>query len=216
MDLRYFGNSIRCIFVRNRYSFSKDGEDLWISRFFPETDGTYIDIGAGHPLKNNNTFLFYKKGWTGICVEPVSMFSILYRIVRPRDTYIKGVCSKLTEVVFFEYNPKEYSTVNEARHVELSKHGFAPRKVRVVKGYSVKNIVDKLDLNLPCFLSIDAEGSEVSILEQLLTMSFRPRVICAEQFKNQHGVQGLLHDLGYENLTSCGKNLIFVHRDFKV
>ena len=29
----------------------------------------YVDIGCGHPIKNNNTYLFIKKGWNGINID---------------------------------------------------------------------------------------------------------------------------------------------------
>ena len=216
MDIRYLWSVLSHFVVRSKQSFSKDGEDLWISQIFPEIQGTYIDIGSGHPVKNNNTFLFYKRGWKGICVDPVPVFSIFYRLVRPRDTYFRGVCSELNEVTFYEYNPKEYSTINYSRYLDLSKHGFKPRKVRLVKGFSLEKIVREIDVTLPCLLSIDVEGSELVILKQLFTMSFRPRVICAEQFRNQKGVEDMLNKLGYESVSKFGKNIVFVYRDFNV
>src|SRR5512143_4000643 len=32
--------------------------------------GTYIDVGANHPIEDNVTALFYERGWHGITIEP--------------------------------------------------------------------------------------------------------------------------------------------------
>ena len=49
---------------------SQNGEDLIIESLIPEQKkGFYVDIGANHPIKLNNTFLFYSKGWKGINIK---------------------------------------------------------------------------------------------------------------------------------------------------
>jgi hypothetical protein len=45
----------------------------------------YPDIGAAHPVQHSNTFHFYERGWSGLCVEPNPEFFALYRTYRPRD-----------------------------------------------------------------------------------------------------------------------------------
>ena len=42
-------------------SYSSFGEDLIINKFFKKKNGFYVDVGAYHPLEDNNTFLLYKK-----------------------------------------------------------------------------------------------------------------------------------------------------------
>ena len=42
-------------------SYSVFGEDLVIYNFFKKKNGFYVDVGAYHPLEDNNTFLLYKK-----------------------------------------------------------------------------------------------------------------------------------------------------------
>ena len=57
----------------NKYSkksFSLSSVDLIIERiFYNLKDGIYLDIGCNHPIKYNNTYLLFKKGWKGINVD---------------------------------------------------------------------------------------------------------------------------------------------------
>lgn len=51
---------------------------------------TYVDIGANHPIATNNTYLFYKRGFKGVIVEPNPYFYSMLKKVRPRDILIEG------------------------------------------------------------------------------------------------------------------------------
>jgi hypothetical protein len=76
---------------RPRRSYSIEAEDLLAETIFNAVlkyrhAGTYLDIGAAHPVQHSNTYLFYVRGWRGICVEPNPEFYALYKTYRPRDT----------------------------------------------------------------------------------------------------------------------------------
>ena len=45
--------------------YSQNGEDLILNRLFENKEkGFFIDVGAHHPIRFSNTYLFYKKGWS--------------------------------------------------------------------------------------------------------------------------------------------------------
>jgi FkbM family methyltransferase len=76
----------------SRRSYSMEAEDLLLETVLcaalghqTHSGGTYLDIGAGHPVSYSNTFYFYERGWSGICVEPNPDHHALYAIYRPRD-----------------------------------------------------------------------------------------------------------------------------------
>ena len=53
-----------------KFSYSISNVDLIINRIFSKIDkGTYIDLGCNHPIKYNNTYLLYKRGWSGINID---------------------------------------------------------------------------------------------------------------------------------------------------
>ena len=46
-----------------KISYSFGGVDLLINYLFKEKKkGFYVDVGAQHPISNNNTYLLFKKG----------------------------------------------------------------------------------------------------------------------------------------------------------
>src|SRR3989344_9673220 len=52
-------------------SYSQRGEDIVIDHLLKHKKiGFYIDVGANDPIRFSNTNRFYKRGWTGINIEP--------------------------------------------------------------------------------------------------------------------------------------------------
>src|SRR5438477_7725063 len=78
--------------TRMELSYSQNLEDYHLSLAFAgQTTGTYIDVGAGHPIADNVSFWFYERGWQGIVVEPQRSLIELYARVRPRDSRVCGL-----------------------------------------------------------------------------------------------------------------------------
>ena len=73
-------------------SYTQNMEDyhLWLA-FGGRREGTYIDIGAGHPVADNVSFFFYERGWRGIVVEPQPRLLDLYGRIRPRDVAVAAL-----------------------------------------------------------------------------------------------------------------------------
>lgn len=70
---------------RSKVSYSDFNEDLIVESIFEGQIGSYIDVGAGHPVIGSNTYKFYEKGWDGITVEPIRLHNTLHRLKRRRD-----------------------------------------------------------------------------------------------------------------------------------
>src|SRR4051794_14772116 len=67
-------------------SYSQEGEDMILRRFFEEHGkGFYVDVGAHHPKRFSNTYSFYKQGWSGINIDAMPGSMARFRRVRPRD-----------------------------------------------------------------------------------------------------------------------------------
>src|SRR6186713_1276577 len=67
-------------------SYSQEGEDLILKRFFSEkSGGFYVDVGAHHPKRFSNTYMFYKEGWSGINIDAMPGSMKLFNKVRSKD-----------------------------------------------------------------------------------------------------------------------------------
>src|SRR3984893_4075348 len=76
-------------------SYSQNLEDyhLWLA-FAGQAGGTYIDVGAGHPIADNVSFWFYERGWRGMGGEPQEDLAALYGQLRPRDRVVRGLVGR--------------------------------------------------------------------------------------------------------------------------
>src|ERR1700730_4717252 len=71
--------------------------DLVLRRLFPVNQmGFYVDIGAGHPRFENDTFPLYQRGWRGINIETRYGFHTALMEERSRDINLPGVLSNST------------------------------------------------------------------------------------------------------------------------
>lgn len=105
-----FQNLNLAFFSKQKF-FGQTEEDKLIIKYLPETKGLYLDIGAGQPVCGSNTYHFYRKGWQGICVDPIVSNGRMLRLLRNRDSIIQALVSTSKGTMnFWEFVPYEYST----------------------------------------------------------------------------------------------------------
>ena len=92
----YYNIFIRYRFLKkNKKTFSQFGEDLFIENFFENKEkGKYVDLGAFHPMRLSNTFLLFKKGWSGTNIDLNPITIDLFNIARKKD---KNICCLLSD-----------------------------------------------------------------------------------------------------------------------
>jgi FkbM family methyltransferase len=166
-------------------SYSQFGEDVVLRAMLGDAVGTYVDVGAGDPIRSSNTFSLYRQGWRGTLIDPISSNVGRARKFRKRDKVIQAACgAESGEVTFFEYTTYEYSTTSLERVEELSKQGLVPCSTYTVP------IIPLRELNLvarpdePSILSIDVEGSESEVIAGIDWNVFRPRFILVEEWSS--------------------------------
>ena len=219
MEIRYWLSQIWHFRTFKKSSYSAEGEDLIIQSCFDEHEGTYIDIGAGHPMYGSNSFLFYKKGWKGITVDPVNGHKLLHRLSRNRDTFLQGVVSIMNEkliekqVYFYEFNPRELSTISIGHVEEMNQSGAKPRKIYQVSRFFLDELVRKLPEKLPYFISLDVEGYDFELIKEIKNLSRKPKVVCVETTHFKKEIENEMNLLGYSILMSTNLNSIFSYKN---
>lgn len=169
--------------LKPRYSYSQFGEDLILRKFLPEDNGYYLDVGSGRPVKGSNTYLFYRKGWNGVTVDPIGLNSFLHKIFRPRDKFWLALCGpKNNEALsIYEFFPYEYTTMQHEIAEELIRVGSAKLiETHKISCYLPSTFIEEMVPEAPTLICIDAEGSDFSILQSIDFQLIRPRVICVE------------------------------------
>ena len=165
-------------------SYSQWGEDAVISQFLHSKFGSYIDIGSGHPIKGNNTYFLYQRGWTGILIDPIAVNIELTRKHRPKDTSLQRiVANSIGSLDFWEFYNYGLSTTNSNRANLLLDQGEFLKQKYTVTSIPLSRIISDYVIQgkkMPELLSIDVESSELEVLNSNDWNIFNPRVVCIE------------------------------------
>jgi len=203
--------------LKSNKFYSQFGEDTILQKYLQENKGFYLDIGAGDPVRGSNTFFLYKKGWSGILIDPLTRNIFSSKILRRKDKIIQGLVGASNEnYPFFEMYPYEYSTTNS----EIVSDLIARRKAKLVKKvhlstFSVSELNLSINFDLPSLLSVDCEGLDLEVLKTIDLKTIKFRVICVEDFdfnpvSKSSVINEYLNENGYEIVDRAGPSSIYV------
>ena len=216
---------------KNYFSFS--GVDILIQNIFRnKKKGFYIDIGCQHPIRNSNTYLLYKKGWSGINVDLDQGNIDLFNSSRPSDHNVSiAVSNEVGEVDLFYFHDK--SPINTIDEKTSQFQNAKVQSIKKVKTNTLNNIIKSSNYSGKKFdfLSIDVEGHELQVLQGLDFSMYSPDVIVVEyldlsvsklEIKNLN-IENIINSEVYKYLTSINyilvnciySDLIFVKKDFR-
>ncbi len=171
---------------RLRTYYSAGGEDIILRQLFDSVGidhPDYIDIGANSPVGGNNTYLFYRDGSRGVCVEPNPVLAREIAGFRPRDTSLSvavGVDGP-GSIDLYVFDPSGLSTTDadEAKRRERS----GKYKVVEILKVPVETIDAIISMNFdtyPDILSLDVEGLDLAVLQSLDFDNYPIPAICVE------------------------------------
>lgn len=211
-------------FLKIERSYSQSGEDKILRHLFNACQKEtieYLDIGANHPVVSNNTFLFYRTGSRGVCVEPNPKFSDLIRRYRPNDICLDIGLGRdaVTEADFYVMSAHTLSTFSKFDAEELERSGnYSIESVLRIPLRSMNSVVEEYFAEPPDLVSIDAEGLSEDIINSFDFGRCRPFCFCVETItfsENGDGKKiGRIFDVfekhGYEVYADTRINTIFV------
>jgi FkbM family methyltransferase len=176
-------------------SKSQLAQDLFVvsQSLNPDFPRFFVEFGATDGVQLSNTYLLEKYfGWQGILAEPAKVWHESLRNNRNCSIELACVstCSNMT-VEFLEagYDPEDFQSSPELSSIlEFAESGdqHTKRRLRNAKSYKVSTISlnDLLEkYSAPAdigYLSIDTEGSELSILENVDFDRYKFRIITVE------------------------------------
>lgn len=209
-------------FAHFQECYSQEGEDLFLARLLADrSSGFYVDVGALHPVRFSNTYLLYKRGWSGINIDatPGSMES--FKRLRPGDMNIECmISSDPSPRYYYEFEEPALNTMSEklVRQREMEGHRVVRRLLlqptplaAVLENYLPAHTV--IDV-----MSVDVEGSDLAILKSNDWDRFRPRIVIAELLGtsleniSQCEIYQFLASHDYELVAKLFNSAIFVAR----
>ena len=209
-------------------SYSQVGEDRIVNYIFESLNilnPTYLDIGTNYPLVGNNTYLFYDKGCTGVCIEPDPEMYERIKRKRSRDKVLNvgiGITNKSDATFYlFPGNVAGWSTFSEEEaRIRETESGLKP-KVLSIPLVNINDVIAENFSPFPNFISLDVEGMDLEILKSLDFQRFRPDVICVETIsfsitnteEKLNDTIDFMHTKGYFTYADTHVNTIFCKKE---
>jgi len=165
--------------------YSQEGEDMVLMRYFGDKpSGFYIDIGAHHPRRFSNTYLFYKKGWRGVNIDPNPDAIDKFKAERPDDI---NVCLPISDskqlLTYYMFNEPALNTFIKTLADEyVTNPNFKIIDTREMETQPLGNVLDtvlsgKVSID---FMTIDVEGLDLNVLYSNDWNKYRPNMILVE------------------------------------
>lgn len=130
--------------------YGQDGEDLILDRMLErQADGFYVDVGAHHPVRSSNTYLFYRRGWRDININVEC-----------------GVAGHGGLMTYFQFNEPALNTFDEG---EARLNDKDPYKSIERVDAPVRRLDGLLDQYMPLgqnvdLMTVDVEGKDQEVL----------------------------------------------------
>jgi len=180
--INFYDKYINQYFIK---SYSQEGEDLILHRILGEKKGGfYIDVGAHHPKRFSNTFLFYKRGWWGINIEARPGSKKLFDKIRPRDINVEVPISSEDKILkYYMFNEPALNGFSE--EIAKSRNGLRDYKIIKEIDLHTKTLKEVLDSNLIAnqhidFMTVDVEGLDYDVLLSNDWTKYQPSIILVE------------------------------------
>jgi FkbM family methyltransferase len=172
-------------------SHSHDFQDLHVLFELQTVNRFYLEIGAGDGSTKSNCFALEKQGWEGILIEPnPKLFKNCDKNRSEKTTKINKaiVSSKYTKESITLYSPETIETmgtiVGANSYTKLMPGKVLEYQVDTISIEQIRQIIPntkKID-----YISLDIEGYELEILEEILNV-LKPKMISVE-----HNFQNLI------------------------
>lgn len=200
-------------------SYSQNREQEIILDYFKDKTGRFIDIGANDGITLSNTRALAELGWCGVLVEPspkaFHKLKQLYSTDTKKCFYLYNVAlsTKNGKIDLFESGELLHTgDVGLVSTLHKSETKRFERTVRyetiTVDCFRWKTFLNRLYIKDFDFVSIDIEGEELAVMEQ---MDFsKTQMICVEtngSAEKKEALEKMLPD--FKIIYTSPENLIF-------
>lgn len=205
---------------KNKNFYSQEGEDYFLNILIqPKKEGFFVDIGSAHPIRANNTYFFYLKGWRGICIDAAPSLNDIYKKYRPNDLFINAfIGNKTGYQKFYIFNEPFLNTGSKKRkEIILKNTSYKLQKTVSVIKRPLREILDKY---LPVgkeieIMSCDIEDSELDALRSNNWKLYMPKIVVLEVLHQDRGKIGdkasvkFLQKIGYKIIAILPRSVFF-------
>jgi FkbM family methyltransferase len=202
---------------------SQYGQDRVVHEIlFPNKhDGFYVDIGANNGFTGSNTYFFeHQLNWSGVCIEPQpDIFAELQgnRKCELHQCCISDECGTMKFLKVSGANMLSgLANMLDDQHknrIAKEEDKSIGSKIIDVECKTFADVLgDRMDID---FVSIDTEGSEMSILKSIDFSRYNIGCIAVENDYDNQEIYKLLRKLGYRLLLVVGDEIYVKESSFK-
>ena len=215
--------------------YARSGQDKYLDQniFKGKRKGIYVDVGAYDGVESSNTLFFEQsREWYGICIEPLD--DAFKKLKENRNCICINKCAAGFNGIskFMHVKPdvcppsptdkKRTSNYEKmsglidyytSEHLEIidniiNKYG-GEKNISESECMDINQILQILETSNIDLLSIDTEGSELSILKHVNFLDYNIDVIVVEALYNKNEILKLMNDNDYKKITEIGYDWIF-------
>jgi FkbM family methyltransferase len=199
-----------------RISYSQFGEDLLATTLlgYEKVDGVYVDIGCYHPINFSNSYIFYRRGWRGVCIDPNPRCAAMWNRERPRDVFENvGVAEQGGQLHYFESD--RYPACNKlSTSPDYDENSIFDRSyiVPVSPLAAILKRTALLRTSAIDLMSVDCEGLDLQVLRSNDFARYRPRVLIVEDHDESadSALARYCHALDYRLSCKCHLSRIYL------
>jgi FkbM family methyltransferase len=192
-------------------SHAQFGEDRVLAEIFGERDHGYcVEVGANDGRTGSASYLFEKRGWECLLVEPIPALAEEIRRHRASRVVNCAASSREGEATFFIADSVEaVSTLDltPERAEWIGRVGGTIKEI-TVRTATLDSLLEEAGFGELDFVTIDVEGHELSVLEGFDLERYRPRIVILEDnsIDGEAGVSRHMTDHGYVHFKRTGVN----------
>lgn len=198
-----------------KFFFGQYGEDAVFMSFWDwdkRKTGSYVDVGAFHPINLSNTHALYRQGWRGLTVDPNPQLPALFARHRPEGKHVCcAIGAENSEATYYSFKLGNYNTLDpeQLKNVPADLVPTATRvPVRTLKSILDENWSADRSIDL---LNVDCEGFDTLVLQSNDWTRYKPAWILVEDEipSEQSATHALLTGHGYQLIAFVRRTKLF-------
>ena len=129
--------------THKKISYSYGGIDSLVLNIFKnQKNGFYLDVGCGHPIKNNNTYLLNKKGWNGMNIDlDKDNIDLFNSYIKNDINLTTAVADKEGETDLYFYHSKSALNTISKKNADFQKAEVS--EIRKIKTQTIDKIMEE-------------------------------------------------------------------------
>jgi len=199
-------------------TYSQNKEDLIALEYFGDFKGSLLEVGANDGQTLSNSKLLIQNGWKATLLEPGSTFDLLDEFHKNKKNvqcFNFGISSKTEVIKFYESgahikNGHDRGLVSTTDVKEMQR--WQKRGVEFKNVTAQMHSFDWFECRKFDFISIDAEGMDWVILQQIDLRAVGCQLLCIEwnsDMLSERLFRAYCHSHGLYELIRNPENIIY-------